>query len=150
MQCLKHCTDEVWSAEGFQPEIDSASCRITSALPRCPHCNQLARPNILMFDDGSWNNRRSAQQKSAQDAWLRKVADASASIAVVEIGAGTAILSVRHFSHQQVRERGAKLARINPREFVVPDVRSVGLSVGSQEALLSIDSCKQRLPRNAI
>lgn len=59
---------------------------------------------------------------------------------IVEVGAGTAIPSVRHFSHRLIRDLGARLIRINVRESQVPDTRDVGLAMGALEALTGIDA----------
>ncbi|MEI8157097.1 MAG: hypothetical protein WCH60_09540 [Burkholderiales bacterium] len=58
---------------------------------------------------------------------------------VVEIGAGTAIPSVRHFSHHIIHAFGGRLVRINPREFSVPTPFDVGLPSGAVHALEAID-----------
>jgi NAD-dependent SIR2 family protein deacetylase len=138
LQCIQDCKGEVWSADAFFPEIDANACRIVSEMPRCPYCGAIARPNILMFGDWSWNSQRSDGQRASQSAWLQSVDDALASVAIVEIGAGSAIPSVRHFSHQQIRERGAKLVRINPREPSVPSSRDVGFASGATSVLLQM------------
>ncbi len=138
LQCLEYCKGAIWSADGLHPEIDTQACRIVSEMPRCPHCGALARPNILMFGDWSWNSQRSDAQRVRQSAWLQTVDDALASVAIVELGAGTAIPSVRHFSHQQIRERGAKLVRINPREPAVTGPRDVGFPAGATATLSAI------------
>ncbi len=139
LQCMDDCNGDIWSAEGFNPTIDAEACRIQSEIPRCPRCGVVARPNILMFGDWSWNSRRSDQQRVRQSAWLQKVDDALASVAIIELGAGTAIPSVRHFSHQQIRERGARLIRINPRESAVPSPKDMGFAKGAVETLEAID-----------
>ena len=58
-----------------------------------------------------------------------------ARIAVIELGAGTAIPSVRHFSQRLISEMDARLVRINVRECEVPSGRDVGLGMGALEAL---------------
>ena len=57
----------------------------------------------------------------------------------MEIGAGTAIPSVRHFSQRVIHEFGGRLVRINPREFSVPTSLDVGLASGASLALTDID-----------
>jgi NAD-dependent SIR2 family protein deacetylase len=51
LQCMKLCCDAIWSAKTIEPEVDMKQCRITSALPICPKCSGLARPNVMMFSD---------------------------------------------------------------------------------------------------
>jgi NAD-dependent SIR2 family protein deacetylase len=57
LQCLQPCGEHLWSADGVVPEVDEESCRLRSALPLCPVCGNVARPNILMFGDGCWISR---------------------------------------------------------------------------------------------
>jgi NAD-dependent SIR2 family protein deacetylase len=57
LQCFAPCQPNVWKTK-FEPSIDEKRCRMTSPLPACPDCNRLARPNILMFKDWGWNNKR--------------------------------------------------------------------------------------------
>jgi len=106
-------------------------------LPACPHCHALARPNILMFGDGSWNPRRTDAQQMALQHWLHGLTKAKATAVVVELGAGTAIATVRHFSETVAVELGATLVRINPREPIVPR-GGVGLRLGAAEGLTRI------------
>ena len=136
LQCLDRCTDAIWSAEGFQPDVDPATCRLRNAMPRCPHCGGLARPNILMFSDGEWISRRSDEQAARMESWLAQ----AERLTVVEIGAGTAIPWVRHVGERLVRQRKARLVRINPREPQVPPGESVGVALTGREALEELAS----------
>lgn len=133
LQCLTPCSDALWEASGFTPEVDAATCRLTNGAPRCPHCGGLARPNILMFGDGGWIEKRSARQAARLERWLGQVGRPL----VIELGAGTAVPSVRHFS-QAVLRRGGRLVRINPREPQVPTKDDVGLAAGALDGLSAI------------
>lgn len=133
LQCLKPCSDAIWAADDFMPEVDAQACRLTNDGPRCPHCGGLARPNILMFGDGGWIEHRSARQTDRLERWL----DAVERPVVIELGAGTAIPSVRHFSQAVIR-RGGRLVRINPREPAVPTKADVGLAAGARDGLSAI------------
>jgi NAD-dependent SIR2 family protein deacetylase len=121
LQCIGPCCDAIWPADGFDPRVDAAQCRLLSPLPHCPRCGALARPNILMFHDGAWIDARTAHQFERLAAWRKGVARP----AVVELGAGTDIPSVRRFAEAQ----GVPLIRINPREA---DVRNgIALEMGA-------------------
>jgi hypothetical protein len=61
-------------------------------------------------------------------------------VVVIELGAGNAIPSVRYFSEQTSKNYGARIIRINPREFDVPSKLDVGIPMGSLEALAGIDA----------
>jgi NAD-dependent SIR2 family protein deacetylase len=106
LQCLDDCEGEIWPAGDLRPVVDEDECRLLSPLPRCPACGALARPNIVMFGDWEWNGGRSNAQESRLWAWL----DATQRPAVLEIGAGTSIPTVRAFAER----RPDRLIRINP------------------------------------
>ncbi len=140
LQCLAGCGTGVWSAASFTPEVDEAHCRLVNAPPRCPRCGGMARPNILMFGDGGWIDQRTEAQSRREALWFDSLAGQRANVVVVELGAGTAIPSVRHFSHYVCQHHGARLIRINPREPQVPSSLDIGLAAGSLEALLEIET----------
>jgi NAD-dependent SIR2 family protein deacetylase len=127
LQCMRGCLGDVWPADDFVPEIDQENCLLRSALPQCPRCKDLARPNILMFGDWGWIESRQRAQYAALQAWLKQVTRP----VIVEIGAGTTIPSVRHFGEAA---RGA-LIRINPTESEVPKGKGYGLRTGGLEGI---------------
>lgn len=139
LQCTNECGSGVWSAADFEPEVDEEACRLLNAPPRCPRCGSLARPNILMFGDLSWLEQRSEAQRQRETRWFESTADSRARVVIVEMGAGTALPSVRHFSHRISFEYGARIIRINPREPQVPSSSDLGLATGALQALLGID-----------
>lgn len=106
LQCLHGCDGSVWPADAFEPEIDEADCLLTNALPHCPRCGALARPNVLMFGDDHWIDTRAAQQEARLARWRMGVERG----VVIEIGAGTAVPTVRWFGART----GWPLIRINP------------------------------------
>lgn len=134
LQCLAPCGEAIWRADAFAPDVDAARCLLSNAAPRCPHCGGLARPNVLMFGDGEWIPDRADAQARRLEAWLAGVRRPL----VIEIGAGTAIPSVRRFSREIVRVHGGRLVRINPREPAAPTALDVGLAMGAVEALEGI------------
>ena len=83
-------------------------------LPQCSHCNQIARPNILMFGDFNWIGDRTYAQLDRFNSWLSKISKSE--IVIIEIGAGTAVPSIRNMSAKLVQQKSATLIRINPRE----------------------------------
>ena len=136
LQCLTPCGDDIWSADGFQPDVDNDACRLLNTAPACPHCGALARPNILMFGDWGWNERRAAMQ----EARLHALLDKARRPLVVELGAGVAIPSVRNFGQQVVQRHGGRMIRINPREPQVAGIRDVGLALGALAGLDAVDA----------
>ena len=141
LQCMLPCCADIWSADGFVQEVDADACRLRNAPPACSHCGGLARPNILMFGDGEWLERRAAAQEARMQAWLARVRRP----VVVELGAGTAIPSVRHFSHTVVQRHGGRLVRINPRESQVPGSGNVGIAMGALDGLRAIAAAMEKL-----
>lgn len=123
LQCTAGCGERIWPADDFVPEVDAEACRLINPPPTCPHCGALARPNILMFGDGAWVERRTVQQYRRLQDWLAAVAQPLC----IEIGAGTGIPTVRRFSESH----GWRLLRINPGEPAVPDeATGLGLALG--------------------
>lgn len=124
-QCLdrntsKHtkCQREVWPRSEWKMEVDPATdCGLE--LPTCPTCGALARPNVLMFGDMGWLPVRYLSysppactgshdiilfmpnsgdvQERAYDRWVDDVKHAKAKVVIIEIGAGTAIPTVRQY-----------------------------------------------------
>jgi NAD-dependent SIR2 family protein deacetylase len=119
LQCVQRCGPAIWPSTE-RVTVDHETMRAADPFPTCPRCGGLARPNILMFGDGDWLEARSDAQEKRLDAWLDAL---SGPIVVVEMGAGTAIPTVRVTSEQVVaRSRhGGTLIRINPRESHGPE-----------------------------
>ncbi len=132
LQCTGPCSGALWSAEGIEVQVDGKSFRARPPLPACPSCGAVARPNVLMFGDWSWIPSRTAAQERRFEAWLEE--HGSPDLVVVEIGAGTAVPTVRLTSERVAARFGATLVRINPREPEVPRGQIV-LPAGAVEAL---------------
>ena len=133
LQCTVPCSPHVWPATDFQPDVDETRCQLRNALPTCPHCGALARPQILMFGDGAWVDGSGAAREHNLDQWLER----AERLVVVELGAGTAIPSVRQRSHHAIQQHHARLIRINPREAHTPPGH-VGMAMGALEGLSAI------------
>jgi NAD-dependent SIR2 family protein deacetylase len=116
LQCLKPCCAAIWANQEEIP-VNTATMR-AERIPHCPHCGGVARPNILMFGDFSWLGARTAAQESAFDRFLAE--HRHRRLVVVELGAGTAIPTIRSLSERLGRLAAGRLIRINPREFAVP------------------------------
>jgi hypothetical protein len=87
-----------------------------------------------MFGDLDWCDDHAQEQASRMTEWL----SGANRIAILELGAGTAIPSVRFFSDRVLIRHRGRLVRINPRESKVPSDRDVGLPVGALEGLTAI------------
>lgn len=135
LQCSTPCGEAIWPADGFFPSVDQRACRLLGDTPSCPYCKAVARPNILMFDDWSWAEQRTRAQSERQQRWLERVRRP----VVIELGAGTAIPTVRHFSRRVIGRHNGTLVRINLREPDVDRPQNVGLRLGALDALKAID-----------
>lgn len=90
-----------------------------------------------MFGDWSWLQARARVQNNASNQFLRK--NVGRRIAVIEMGAGTAIPTIRNLSERIGRKKNVTVIRINPRD---PLIRSPHISIarGALEGLQSIDA----------
>lgn len=138
-QCLHECGTAIFEAGEELVEIEEQTMRAKEPLPACPDCGGPARPNILMFGDWGWESGRETLQARAMTEWLGQVEPGR--LAVVELGAGQVIPTVRWFCEGEARD-GNTLIRINPREPEVPEGH-IGLCGGALEALQAIDACLQ-------
>jgi NAD-dependent SIR2 family protein deacetylase len=127
LQCMNDCTSAIWPADNVAPVVNLTRCRMVSEMPRCPHCGELARPNILMFNDGDWVPDRMEMQYAHLQTWVSSVQRP----VVIEIGAGTAIPSVRRLG--EVFK--GPLIRINPRESEVHRGSDIALPTGALNGL---------------
>jgi len=132
LQCMTDCRGEVWPADDFEPEVDEAACLLLNAAPLCPWCTGLARPNILMFGDADWIDTRTQHQYARYASWRASLDR----LLVIEIGAGTAVPSVRLFGEQQ----GTPLIRINPDDASTAADRGVSLPMSGIAALRGIEA----------
>lgn len=134
LQCLAACSADIWRGDTLVVEVNENDCLLCSELPRCPHCGGLARPNILMFDDWTYLSARTDAQQIRLAQWLLKVERP----VIIEVGAGTAIPSVR----QKGDKLRKPLLRINPTEARVAHPQAIGLPMG---ALAGLQLLKARL-----
>jgi NAD-dependent SIR2 family protein deacetylase len=136
LQCTEPCSSDIWRADDLEVEVDEESFRALSGLPTCPHCGAVARPNVLMFGDWHWIPGRTSAQEQRFSDWLARAAGPK--LVIVELGAGSAVPTVRMTSEQIAARSGATLIRVNPRE---PQVRHghFGLALDALEALEAID-----------
>ena len=74
-----------------------------------------------MFGDWGWISHRNREQEIRLSQWLDKLSNKRSDFVVLEIGAGTAVPTVRHLSENIAHKLSSKLIRINPRDYHVPD-----------------------------
>lgn len=136
-QCMERCCEEVFPlAEALQ--LNAETGRVEGPLPQCPRCGGLARPNVLLFYDFSWVSRRMNEQHDRMESWLEALPSGK-SLVVLEIGAGTAVPTVRVCGEDVARRHHAPLIRINPGEAALEDIPGVSLELPALQALLALD-----------
>lgn len=139
-QCTEPCGDSIWDATQEAVHVNEAAFQAVEPLPKCRLCSGLARPNILMFGDWKWQRNRNRRQLSQFNRWLDALKESSARLVIIELGAGTAIPTVRHTSETITRQTGGTLIRINVREDSAPPGQ-IGLPLGAAEGVRRI--CNQ-------
>lgn len=137
IQCLNGCPG-IFPAPAGDVAIDPTTFRAAPPLPACPQCGQLARPNILMFGDGGWDDAQTTAQLQRFQQWLEGVRVARAPLVILELGAGTAVPSVRLQCEYLTRRLSAKLVRVNPRESAGPP-GTISIAGGARETVEMIE-----------
>lgn len=135
LQCLSPCSDSIWDNMEEIP-VDFGTMR-AEHIPKCIRCGGVARPNILMFGDFSWLSNRTRGQEREFDEFMTD--NAGERLVVIEMGAGTAIPTIRYMGERLVERGGGVLIRINPREAQAPPGQ-ISISAGAVEGLKRIDS----------
>ncbi len=137
LQCQTPCSSSIWLNDEVI-RIDEATMRARAPLPRCGECGEVSRPNILMFGDWSWLPDHTHTQEHAFDRFMTK--NGNRRIAVIEMGAGSAIPTIRATSERIGWNcTHATVIRINPRE---PEIKvpHISMACGALEGLQKIDA----------
>ncbi len=134
LQCLTPCSHAIWKNDEMIP-VDFNSMR-AQQVPQCRHCDRPARPNILMFGDYSWLSDRTRGQEMRFDSFISQ--HQRAQVVVIEMGAGTAIPTIRSMSERIGQRPGATVVRINPREAHISGGH-ISLPCGTVEGLKGVE-----------
>ncbi len=135
LQCVKPCTAAIWENDENVP-VDFATMR-AGYFPRCIHCGGVARPNVLMFDDWSWVSARTVRQERLFSDFI--ASRGRRGLVVVEIGAGTAIPTIRRMSEELGRRCGAAVIRVNPCEGFIAEPH-ISIPCGGVEGIAGINA----------
>ncbi len=140
LQCLSPCSPDIWDNQE-QIDVDLSTMRAKN-LPKCRNCNGMARPNILMFGDYSWLEDRTAAQERHFNQFL--IGNSNKNLLIIELGAGTAVPTIRHLTQTLAGKKNAQAIRINMREA---QISSPNLSVagGALECLSLMDEALRQL-----
>ena len=152
LQCVRGraCVAEAAEPEAWDDavhlEVD-AQYRATSALPACPRCGALARPNVWMCTDPNYVlSSRTASASRAYQRWLSGLEE-GARVVVVELGAGLVIPSARVEAEEVADRFSAPLIRINPVDYGAPlkSPRGIGLPFGAAEGMRALERALRAL-----
>jgi NAD-dependent SIR2 family protein deacetylase len=132
LQCANGCSDNIWKITRLPFKASDEDLSIEGYFPLCPNCGGIARPNILMFDDHWWVSDRTRKQESNFYRWLDDYCGKK--ITAIELGAGTAIPSVRNACSYNAKD----LIRINLNECEVSKGQ-IPLKMPALDALATIN-----------
>eukprot|EP01124_Arcella_intermedia_P033614 TRINITY_DN8102_c0_g2_i1.p1 TRINITY_DN8102_c0_g2~~TRINITY_DN8102_c0_g2_i1.p1 ORF type:complete len:285 (+),score=67.84 TRINITY_DN8102_c0_g2_i1:96-857(+) len=123
--------DEVLNLKLLSPEK-------VESTPKCPTCHAISRPNVLMFGDWDYIATRYDQQNKGLRSWSEMVKNSK--VVVIEVGAGTAVPTVRQKCEKVASSMSAPLIRINLEDPSLPEniKQGVCLPLGALEALQAI------------
>ncbi len=145
LQCVQPCCQKVWSAIDVNVEVDVHSGYAKGALPTCPYCGAVARPNAFFFGDAHFVETRAKQQAARYAQWLLNLRNHQYKLVVLECGAGTVVPTIRQKCAYLAREYGAKLIRINLLQPDEGEEVDIVLPMGALEACKALE--KSRLGR---
>lgn len=115
-QCTGSKNHGIWDAPHEHVQVDMENFKAQEPFPKCPECGKIARPNIMMFGDWDYLSSRSDAQMKRFGRWKLEMNENEKKVAVIEIGAGTSIPSIRRMSESAAKQFQTPLVRINPRE----------------------------------
>jgi len=133
LQCTRPCSMQIW--ENREEFLIDEETMCSDNVPRCKRCGDPARPNILMFGDYSWIGDRTRRQEERFRSFLTR--HGGKRIVVVELGAGTAVPTIRAMSERIGSIEKARVIRVNPRE---PEISPphISLACGALEGIRGI------------
>jgi len=150
MQCANsECESfDIWPSTNFVIPSHNDQFRAVGDLPKCPNCQGLIRPNVLMFDDMGWIPLRYFDQNSNFKSFIKDI-DEEHRLVIIEIGAGNYVPTVRMQGEEFLTYLStATLIRINPGDYEYPEKHSdrcIAIPLGGLAALQRIDEALERL-----
>ncbi|HET6370313.1 MAG TPA: Sir2 family NAD-dependent protein deacetylase [Nitrospiria bacterium] len=129
LQCLDGCTDRFWE----EPRVPLCDLDLytlcASNFPVCRYCGGVARPHILMFNDGEYVGH--PEQDTRYRTFRRNGVDL-----VFLIGCSGGV-PTNDYEALSCQERGAVLVNVNPDPSANPSVRADISLVGGAASVLS-------------
>ena len=90
-----------------------------------------------MFNDLYWNEKKEARQKRYYLAWKKRVVEQNMKVAIIELGTGTTLPTMRMFAESLGKGELFNHIRINPTESQGPP-GTISLPLGAFEALIIV------------
>lgn len=126
-QCLASCGQPPWPAPPAGDDVPA---------PRCPACGGPARPGTLLLGDFRFDSTRTDRQNAAYARFCGRVDGRR--LAIVEIGAGTVVRTIRSLTSQLAAcRRDVTLIRVNP--ATDDEACDVHVAAGGRDGLVGID-----------
>ncbi|CAF3382041.1 unnamed protein product [Rotaria sp. Silwood1] len=117
MQCIDKCRECIWETNRtLKLNVDPKTDCVIDPLPQCLYCEKLARPNVLMFGDRKFLGNRLNEQVAHYEKFKSDIVRTKARLLIIELGAGTAVPTVRAESERIFVDSRwtADFIRINP------------------------------------
>ncbi|CAF0881761.1 unnamed protein product [Rotaria sp. Silwood1] len=117
MQCIDKCCECIWETNRtLKLNVDPKTDCVIDPLPQCLYCEKLARPNVLMFGDRKFLGNRLNEQVAHYEKFKSDIVRTKARLLIIELGAGTAVPTVRAESERIFVDSRwtADFIRINP------------------------------------
>jgi NAD-dependent SIR2 family protein deacetylase len=138
-QCCEPCNDTIWQDRPKDLDIDLEELKARGPLPRCPECDEIARPNVMLFQDWDWIRDIRKEQEDGFTAWIETLVDDDKRVLIIEIGAGSTVPEVRRQTDRLLEQLNARLVRINPNEAEGPP-GTISVPLPALEALERIET----------
>lgn len=135
-QCVDpKASDKIWEN---QIPIDELLEQIEAEeYPKCPYTGLAARPNVYMFRDSTYVNKRSREQKERFLAFLEQ--HKGKRFLAMEIGSGPYVQTIRVNTRMLRKDYQANIVRINPSHFKIK-APGIGIAKGALTALQELDA----------
>ena len=144
LQRIDGKTTEIWPADEVCLSIDETGMRALHPLPLCLDYQSLARPNILMVEDGYWVTERVDDQLKHFQTWLSQ--KKGRPLAVIECGAsGHPAMGVIRLQSEHIIQKHpqAQLIRLCPSSESTMAHSGIALSMGISEAICQLSAAIQ-------
>ncbi|PSV00596.1 SIR2 family NAD-dependent protein deacylase [Photobacterium kishitanii] len=113
-QCSsQHCASKNGLINPPVIEIDENNMATNIDSLKCAHCGKLLRPNVMMFNDYDFSHKKERVQASRYNAFIQDLYEKNIKVAILEIGAGNAIPTMRIESAREAKRFSTNVIRIN-------------------------------------